>query len=30
VSARIAAIETADKMTDLQIGAKVRKYCGES
>lgn len=27
---RIAAIETADQMTDRQIGAKVRKYFGES
>jgi len=27
---RIAAIETADKMTDRQIGARVRKYFSES
>jgi hypothetical protein len=30
LGARIAAIETADKMSDPQIGAKVRNYFSES
>src|SRR5271168_2194658 len=30
LGSRIAAIEPADKMTDRQIGAKVRKYFSES